>query len=414
MLTRQPGKNESRTLALLGGLCFFLTVFEYLIPKPLPFMRIGLANLPLLLALDILTTKNFFLLALIKVLGQGIVGGTLFSYVFLFSIAGTFSSASVMYILRALSRKKQTGFTGLGCAGAMASNTVQLVLARYLVFGPAIRYLIPPFLAAGFITGTVLGLACEFFCKRSKWYTAQTAGGNTPAVQRNAENQYTLPPEKTVLQSKKETVRPGRYEKWNRFFNADELFVTGLIMILLFLFCRSMPGRIIQFVFFSLIAFISGKKINLLSTLPVMAGIVFFNLLVPYGKIIAVFGPLLITQGSLVSGIEKAVTLQGLATLSAAFIKSNLKLPGGIGALLGKSLRILEELRERSGIAGQSGTRESVIEKLDRTMLELESAETEDLNIQPGKTGRSVKKILLLSGMVIITAAAGVIPRLYI
>ncbi|MCL2128626.1 MAG: Gx transporter family protein, partial [Treponema sp.] len=175
MLTPQPGRERDRSLALLGGLCLFLSAIEYLIPRPLPFMRIGLANLPLLLALDIFGPKDFFLLALLKVLGQGIIGGALFSYVFLFSLAGTFASASVMYLLRRLLGKKHLGFTGLGCAGAMASNGVQLVLARYFIFGPALRFIVPPFLASGFVTGAALGLFCEYFSRHSLWY-AKHAG----------------------------------------------------------------------------------------------------------------------------------------------------------------------------------------------------------------------------------------------
>ena len=115
--TPQPGKTaDHQTLALLGSLCLFLSAIEYLIPKPLPFMRVGLANLPLLVALDIFRAKHFFLLALLKVLGQGIIGGTLFSYILLFSLAGTFSAASLMYFLRMLLGKKHLGFTGLSCA----------------------------------------------------------------------------------------------------------------------------------------------------------------------------------------------------------------------------------------------------------------------------------------------------------
>jgi heptaprenyl diphosphate synthase len=368
---------RQRTLALLGSLCLFLSALEYLIPKPLPFMRIGLANLPILLALDILPAKGFFLLALIKVLGQGIIGGTLFSYVFLFSLAGTFVSAGLMYLLRNLFGKK-IGFAGLGCAGAIASNGIQLVLARYFIFGAALHYLIPPFLAAGFVTGIALGIICEYFCRRSRWYathiekcqrnknlttcprdgTASSCVSLTNATRQEPQErllsrekqacfskrrgEYTekektiKTPCSSVVESssagKREDRRLKRRNNWNGFFNADELFIAGLIMMLLFLFCRSLPGRVMQFLLFFLLALLSGKRINVFSTLLIMAGIVFFNLLAPYGKVLFTLGPLYVTQGSLFAGLEKAVTLEGLVMLSAACIKSDLKLPGGTGA----------------------------------------------------------------------------------
>jgi heptaprenyl diphosphate synthase len=72
-------RRNYRSLALLGSFCLFLSTLEYLIPKPLPFMRIGLANLPLILALDLFPPGPFALLVLIKISGQALITGTLFS-----------------------------------------------------------------------------------------------------------------------------------------------------------------------------------------------------------------------------------------------------------------------------------------------------------------------------------------------
>jgi heptaprenyl diphosphate synthase len=159
-----------KSLVLLGGLCLFLSAIEYMIPKPLPFMRIGIANLPLMLALDIFPLQAFLTLASIKVLGQAIITGTLFSYVFLFSLAGTFFSALVMYGLRRLAGRNLVSFIGTGAAGAVVSNAVQLVLAWVFVFRDNARYIAPPFLASGLATGILLGLFCEYFTARSQWY----------------------------------------------------------------------------------------------------------------------------------------------------------------------------------------------------------------------------------------------------
>lgn len=402
----QPGKAENcnrfhrSRLALLGSLCLFLSAIEYLIPKPLPFMRIGLANLPLLLALDILGPGEFFLLALLKILGQGIIGGTLFSYVFLFSLAGTGASAALMYLLRRCWGKKYLGYAGLGCAGAMASNGIQLVLARYLIFGASLRYLIPPFLASGFITGIVLGLVCEYFCRHSRWYAAMGAGPQPK------------PPDKAPAESapvqKQQEHRQGRRQD---LFNADELFAAGLLMAAFFLLSHSLPGRTAQFLFFCLLARILGKKINPFTTLIFMAGIVFFNLLAPYGKVLAVLGPLQITQGSLLAGLEKAIMLEGLLMLSRACIKSDLRLPGTVGSLLGESLRILELMREKKNII----RRGHIIAGIDRLMLEMEAVNADDTKNAPyRKPRRSVKNMVLLGIMALMTAVMGCAPCFFV
>jgi heptaprenyl diphosphate synthase len=176
-LTRLPGKIESpelrRTLALLGAFCLFLSTIEYMIPKPLPFIRIGIANLPLMLAIDIFPFPVFIVLATIKIFGQALITGTLFSYVFLFSLTGTFLAALSMYALRRLLKRNNISFIGIGILGAMVSNISQLSLAWVFIFGNNVRYIAPPFLAAGLITGFSLGLFCELFTRRSQWYAAR-------------------------------------------------------------------------------------------------------------------------------------------------------------------------------------------------------------------------------------------------
>ena len=167
ILTLSPGRKN---LALLGALCLFLSAVEYMIPKPLPFMRIGLANLPLMLALDIFPFASFLVLVCIKVLGQALISGTLFSYIFLFSLTGTFLSALLMYFLRRAFGRERITFIGIGTAGAVVSNLSQLSLAYVFIFRENVRYIAPWFLGAGLITGVILGVFCEVFARRSKWY----------------------------------------------------------------------------------------------------------------------------------------------------------------------------------------------------------------------------------------------------
>jgi heptaprenyl diphosphate synthase len=382
-------------------------------------MRIGLANLPLLLALDILGPADYFLLALLKTAGQGIISGSLFSYVFLFSFAGTFSSAALMYGIRRVMGKR-AGFTGIGCAGAMLSNGVQLLLARCFVFGAGLRFLAPPFLASGLISGAALGLFCETFCRRSQWYEQcgnasgrRYPGGNeTAPATEEAASAPPLPPRGQAAETRR--LRRGR--QWNSLFSGGGLFAAFLLMALLFLCNRSTPSRIPQFVFFCFLAWLSGKKIRPLATALIMAGIVFCNLLVPYGKILAVWGPLRITEGSLWGGLGKALTLEGLVMLSAACVKTAPNLSAGLGrpgALLAESFRMLELMRERRGLI----RRGRVIEGIDSLMLELDAAppalvETDGLREKHSRNAHSryVKGILLPAGMAALTAAAGMLP----
>jgi uncharacterized membrane protein len=182
----EPGETEMRRrdaspegradlVALLGAFCFFLSALEYMIPKPLPFMRLGIANLPILLAVDLLPLPSFLVLALVKVVGMSVISGSLFSYIALFSLAGTLVAALVMWLARKAGGRHISA-VGVSVLGAVFSNAVQILLAKFVVFGEAAWYIAPLFLGMGLVTGTVLGFFAEGFVATSKWYARARAG----------------------------------------------------------------------------------------------------------------------------------------------------------------------------------------------------------------------------------------------
>ena len=168
---RAPGSSPreiQRLTALAAAICLFLASIEYVIPKPLPFLRIGLANLPLLLALDLFPVSHFFLLLAIKILGQSLIQGSLFSFTFLLSLSGSLASGLVMLGARRLLRGSTT-LVGISILGALASNLVQLTLARYIVFGRSAWMIAPPFLLVGLISSSILGYLAQVYKQRSTW-----------------------------------------------------------------------------------------------------------------------------------------------------------------------------------------------------------------------------------------------------
>ena len=139
-------------IALLGAFSMFLSTVEYLFPRPIPFMRLGLANLPLLLGLEVLSAPSYILLVILKVLGQALVNGTLASYVFLFSLSGSLGSALIMYFCyKGLG--KRISFIGISLMGALASNTMQIALSVIFIFGSSAWRILPLFLGIGLVSG---------------------------------------------------------------------------------------------------------------------------------------------------------------------------------------------------------------------------------------------------------------------
>lgn len=166
----ERGERRQNVIALMGALCLFFSTLEYLIPKPVPFFRLGLANLPILLSLSIFAPGDVFLLVILKVIGQGLVNGTLASYVFLFSAAGSLASASVMLAVHRAGGR-WISLVGVSVFGALASNTVQIALSVTFIFGRTAWVIAPLLLALGVASGLVVGVAAERFRERSRWFT---------------------------------------------------------------------------------------------------------------------------------------------------------------------------------------------------------------------------------------------------
>ncbi|TVR89044.1 MAG: heptaprenyl diphosphate synthase [Spirochaetaceae bacterium] len=162
--------NEQRLelIAFLGGLCLFFSTIEYLFPKPVPFFRLGLANLPILITLDILSPGSVFLLVFLKVLGHGLINGTLASYVFLFSVSGSFASAVVMLAAHRIGGKR-ISLVGVSVFGAIASNIVQITLSVTFIFGQTAWVIAPLFIGLGVTSGVLVGLFAEKLREKSRW-----------------------------------------------------------------------------------------------------------------------------------------------------------------------------------------------------------------------------------------------------
>ncbi|MEW5818000.1 MAG: Gx transporter family protein [Spirochaetota bacterium] len=169
--SEESSRKNLNLVALFAAFSIFLSTIEYLIPRPLPFFRLGLANLPILIALDIMEPQFVILLIALKALTSGLINGTLFSYIFLFSFTGSFGSGIVMLALWKIG-KNRISLIGVSMLGALSSNLVQLLLAGRLVVGEGIWLIGPPFLIAGFITSILLGFFAIRFSNTSDWFKA--------------------------------------------------------------------------------------------------------------------------------------------------------------------------------------------------------------------------------------------------
>lgn len=309
-------KKQDALVPVFGALCFFLSAVEFVIPKPLPFLRIGLANVPLILALDVLPFRSFLLLAVIKIIGQAFISGTLFSYLVLFSAAGTLGAALMMYSLHGISRKV-ISFAGISVAGAFVSNILQLFIGRFFIFGEGIWYMVPPFLCIGAVSALLLGFFCEKFTTESEWYAQITAGKLCAPVQ----------PVEDYMQAEHPLFR----------------LCAGLLLLALLFFSKSLPIQLSILGAALVLCLAEKQKIHPIAMLLSSLGIIVCHSLIPIGKELVSIGQFSLTGGALLNGLEKAIFLQSMIYISRWIIQIRIPLPGLIGNTLKTSLYVFKQ-----------------------------------------------------------------------
>ncbi len=312
-------KKQDTLLPLFGAVCFFLSAIEFIIPKPLPFFRIGLANLPLLIGLDILSFPSFIFLSFIKVIGHAIINGTLFSYALIFSFAGTLTAAIVMYSLHKIP-KKLISLAGIGAAGAFASNCIQLSLGRFVIFGEGIIFIAPVLFCIGIITGASLGLFCEKFITESTWY-------NQIIHTSLYNNTISVPNEKESVS--------------HPIFRLG----FGLSLLLALFFIPSIQARLVILCAGLSLCIMEKQKIYWIPFFISFLGIVFCHLLLPSGKELLTIGNIkLVTSGALLNGINKAMIASAMIYISRWMLQVPINIPGRAGKVLNESLYIFKQL----------------------------------------------------------------------
>ncbi len=153
------------TYGLLVALAFILSYIESLFPLSLaiPGIKLGLANLVVVIALYSMGAVDALLLSLLRILLVGFTFGNL--SMMLYSLAGGMLSWLLMTIFR---KTKLFSMTGVSIIGGIAHNTGQIGVAILVVETFDIAYYLPFLLIAGVITGAVIGILGAMINKRIK------------------------------------------------------------------------------------------------------------------------------------------------------------------------------------------------------------------------------------------------------
>ena len=323
--------NKSQ-IARLAALTLIFSYTELLIPRLLPFFRLGLGNTALLMGLSAgLTFPAFMLLSLVKAVAATLMAGTLFSPFFLVSFAQSLVSALLMFGLYRASRpatkegsRRLLSLYGISICGASASALVQISLSS-LYLGQGTWSLLGPMLLFNLISGFITA------------WLAELLGCNAPPA--SMENQVV-----SICLSDYSTT--GHSRPRNLFCLAILLAAAASVFfikntaVLCGILVLSFPAQKL-----------AHRKILLLPHISLWLFVLITSVFVPNGRVLFTVAGFSITGGALLSGLQKALRLSIVSALSQT--AATIRLSDNPDSLLSLTLayysQMLDTFRDTQG-----------------------------------------------------------------
>lgn len=160
---RIHGDKKIAVLGVFGAAAILLGYVDSLIPVfvTVPGMKLGLANLAVVLVLYLYGFREALSVQVIRILVTGFLFGNLFSIAF--SMVGGGLSLLMMAGL-----KKLGGFSeiGISVAGGVTHNIGQICVAAFVVENFSIVYYLPVLFVSGTVTGVLIGILVREMRKR--------------------------------------------------------------------------------------------------------------------------------------------------------------------------------------------------------------------------------------------------------
>lgn len=143
---------------LFAALAILMGYVEMMVPVPIPIpgVKLGLANVIIIIMMYFMDTKSAFFVSLIRVLLSGLLFAGFAGL--LYSLAGAMCSFAVMALL------KKTGkfsIVGVSLAGGVFHNVGQVAVAAMAVENVKMMYYLPFLLVSGVATGILIGIVAK-------------------------------------------------------------------------------------------------------------------------------------------------------------------------------------------------------------------------------------------------------------
>lgn len=158
-------KRREKYLVFLILLSLYLSLLETFIPKPFPWLKLGLSNIGTLAALEKFGKKMAFEVVICRIVIQGIMIGTLFSPGFIISFVSGTASVCIMTML--YNFRNRLSLVAISIFSALIHNLTQLTVVYFLLFrnmninSRYVMVFVTGFLILGACAGAVTGFIGE-------------------------------------------------------------------------------------------------------------------------------------------------------------------------------------------------------------------------------------------------------------
>ena len=127
------------------------------IPIPVPGIKLGLANVIVVIAMYFMGNKTAIGVNVIRVIMSALLFNGFSG--FLYSISG----AALSFVVMCLAKKiNGSGIVGVSVLGGITHNLAQIGVAAMVLQTPGLMYYFPMLLAAGTITGIIIGIVAKY------------------------------------------------------------------------------------------------------------------------------------------------------------------------------------------------------------------------------------------------------------
>lgn len=151
-------------MAMLTASAIVLSILESFIPVFVPGVKLGLANVIILIMLYEFKVYEAFGVNILRLLLVGILRGTLLSPTFLMSLSGGMLSFLIMFLF---SRIKVFSCIGVSVLGSVGHATGQILVAIIMLSTSAVLYYLPFIGILSVLTGALSGVITRIYLKRS-------------------------------------------------------------------------------------------------------------------------------------------------------------------------------------------------------------------------------------------------------